>query len=307
MTKGARANHLKPGADLISPVIRWVFVILLIAAATVCQAQPLRVITYNVWYGFDRKNNLETGIQWIAKQNCDVVALQELKGFNQSSLAAAAKRWDHPYAVIFDREGGFPQGLSSKFPIEAVEQIQPDGQPGLRGSLFLRTANIYFCVVHFDPRNYLRRQKEAAAVAEKIKPLIAAGKQVIVLGDFNAHSPADETTILNQTGLLENWHQKQKQQKNVRIFDSEGRLDFSVITSLLATGLTDPAKNPLPTFPTTILAPDDSPAEHAGELQRIDYIFVDPVTAGKAPKIHYPRDPVLNKISDHYPVILSIP
>lgn len=264
-------------------------------------------MTYNVWYGFDRKRNLESGTQWIAKQNCDVVGLQELKGFNQSSLAAAAKRWGHANAVIFDRKGGFPQGLSSKYPIEAVEQIQPDGHPGLRGTLFLRTANIYFCVVHFDPRNYLRRQKEAAAVVDKIKPLIAAGKQVIVLGDFNAHSPADETTILTQTGLLEKWREKQHQQKNVRFFDSEGRLDFSVISSLQAAGLTDPARNPLPTFPTKILAPDDSSAEHAGKLQRIDFIFVDPVTAGKAPEISFPRDTVLNKISDHYPVILSIP
>ena len=98
-------------------------------------AEPLQVMTFNVWLGFNKKQTLPKGIEWIAAQNINVLALQELKGFSQERLANAAKQWGHEYAMIFDRKGGFPQGLTSKTPIETFAQIQPEGSPSLRGTL----------------------------------------------------------------------------------------------------------------------------------------------------------------------------
>ena len=90
--------------------------ILLIASPA--SAQSTKVMTYNVWMGFNKKQNLEVGADWIAAQNTDVLALQELKGFNQERLEQAARKWGHQYSVIFDRQGGFPQGLTAKTPIQ---------------------------------------------------------------------------------------------------------------------------------------------------------------------------------------------
>ena len=275
-------------------------------AAGAVFAQPLKVMTYNVWLGFNKKQHLEAGAEWIASQNVDVLALQELKGFNQERLEEAAKKWGHHHAVIFERKGGFPQGLTSKTPIKKIEQIQPENNPKLRGTLHCKTAGIHFFVVHFDPRNYLNRQKEVAAVAERVKPLVDAGEKVVVLGDFNAHSPADKAVMDTKLQLLEKWRAKEKEGARYRSFAENGELDYSVVRSLLNAGLVDPAKEPKGTFPTRLLAPEDSAEEHAAKLHRIDFILMDKSFA-KGSVLSFPRAEVLNEISDHYPVIMELP
>jgi len=261
-------------------------------------------MSYNVWLGFDRKQNLDKATTWIAAQHTDVLALQELKGFSQERLETAAKKWGHPHALIYERKGGFPQGVSSKTPIELVEQIRPEGADNLRGTLHCRTAGIDFFVVHFDPRNFLRRRLEAAAVTKRAAPLVEAGKPVIVLGDFNAHSDRDREMLEARPELLEMWRQKEKEEKNFRAFDNDGRPDFSVLRTLLDAGLADPATTPRGTFPTRILAPDESPEQHAARLERIDFILADPGTMKRGATLSFPRDQVLDEISDHYPVLL---
>lgn len=258
-------------------------------------------MTYNAWMGFNKKKNLEPAAEWIVSQNTDVLALQELKGFNQDRLEAAAEKWGHPHALIYDRKGGFPQGLTSKTPIELVEQIVPDNDPKLRGTLHCKTAGIHFFVVHFDPRNYLRRQKEATAVVQRLKPLLEAGARVVVLGDFNSHAPTDKAALEGQTALLEKW--KSKEGGSHRSFDEHGNLDYSVMQQFFDAGLADPANKPLPTFPTRLLFKDVPQAEFDGMQQRIDFVLVSQSLAEG--KIRYPRDPALDSISDHYPVILE--
>ena len=67
------------------------------------QTKTLKVISYNIWNGFDfrkdieRKNNV---IEWYNNQKPDVVALQELCGYNEETLLEDAKKWGHNYAVI---------------------------------------------------------------------------------------------------------------------------------------------------------------------------------------------------------------
>lgn len=278
--------------------------ILYLLLALSVSAEPFKVMTYNVWLGFNKKKNLEAGADWIASQDCDVLALQELKGFNQARLEAAAKKWGHEYALIFDRKGGFPQGVTSKTQIELVEQIQPENDPKLRGTLYCKTAGIHFFVVHFDPRNYLRRQKESAAVANRVKPLVEADEKVVVLGDFNAHSSVDKESIFIKTVLLEKWRAKEKEGARYRSFNQNGELDFSVMQTLFDAGLVDPAVAPLPTFPTRLHFPDASQEEFEGLQQRIDFILVSsPLADGT---VTYPRDEVLNEISDHWPVVLEL-
>ena len=40
-------------------------------------AENLNIMTYNVWYGFNKKENLALGQEWLNKQNIDVLVLQE--------------------------------------------------------------------------------------------------------------------------------------------------------------------------------------------------------------------------------------
>ncbi|VGO19633.1 endonuclease/exonuclease/phosphatase family protein [Pontiella sulfatireligans] len=234
-------------------------------------AEPLNVMTYNVYLGFNKKQTLDAGAKWIAAQGVDVLALQELKGFNPERLATAAKKWGHGYSVVFDRKGGFPQGLTSKTPIEKVEQIQPENNPKLRGTLHCKTAGIHFFVVHFDPRNYLNRQKEATAVAKRVIPLVASGEKVVVLGDFNAHSEADRVFLDQQVQLLDKWREKEDARN--RSFRDNGELDYLVVKTLLDTGLIDPSKDPVGTFPTRLHFAEESAEDYGRRLNRIDFIL----------------------------------
>jgi exodeoxyribonuclease-3 len=285
-------------------LILLVFVLMILLIASPASAQSTKVMTYNVWMGFNKKQNLEVGADWIAAQNTDVLALQELKGFNQERLEQAARKWGHQYSVIFDRQGGFPQGLTAKTPIQKIEQIQPENNPKLRGTLHCKIAGVHFFVVHFDPRNYHNRRKEASAVAGRVKPLVEAGEQVVVLGDCNAHSIADQKFLSKQTALIKHWRDKEKENKSFRAFVEGGEIDFSVLQTLFDAGLVDPAIDAVGTFPTRLLDSDITDDELNSLMQRIDFILV----SSHFPKcvVSYPRDSILDKISDHYPVILKI-
>jgi endonuclease/exonuclease/phosphatase family metal-dependent hydrolase len=207
---------------------------------------------------------------------------------------------------MFKRPGGWPQGLTSGYPIEYVEEVVPEVGKGLRGTLYCQTAGIHFFVVHFDPHNFHKRQVEAKAVVERIAPLLKAGKAVIVLGDFNAHSAVDAEGLEKQTELLERWRIKEREKPGYHAFDNNGEVDYSVMQMFLEAGLVDPAENPPGTFPTRILSPDDDEEGHAAKVHRIDFILVDPGTARRVVKMSFPRDAALDTISDHYPVLLEL-
>ena len=59
-----------------------------------------RVITYNIWNGFDwGKDTLrhQQFLDWTAFQKPDILALQELCGYTREKLAQDAKTWGHGY------------------------------------------------------------------------------------------------------------------------------------------------------------------------------------------------------------------
>ena len=263
----------------------------------------LKIMTYNVWYGFEGKKNLDVGSKWIKSQDTDVLALQELKGFNKEQLSRAAHKWGHKYSVLSSRPSGFPLGLTSKMPIRVYEEINPG--PGYRLTLHCEIAGIHYFVVHFNPQNYRKRLVEAAAVANKVKALISSGEKVIVLGDFNAHSRMDKEVLSSQKYLLDKWGAKEKQNKKFKQLTEKGEVDFSVMDEFFNVGLKDLSRTSNRTFPTKILAPEDSVEQHKAKLQRIDFILVSPELAKKKAQIIYPEEERLHKISDHYPVILD--
>jgi endonuclease/exonuclease/phosphatase family metal-dependent hydrolase len=282
-------------------------IVLLVIGSAALAGEPLRVMTYNTWVGFDRKATLAEATEWLESKDLDILALQELKGFSGERLQEAALGWGHGDAVIYKRKGGWPQGLTSRHPIELVEQIEPGSEAGLRGTLYCRTAGYHVFVVHFNPRNYHHRRLEAEAVVKRVKPLLAAGERVIVLGDFNAHSRADRHELESRKALLKGWRAKERSNKDYHAFGEGGQLDYSVMEMFFQAGLVDPAVPSPGTFPTRVLAPDDGDTAHAAKLQRIDFILIDPLTAGEGTRTESPRDAVLDRISDHYPVLLEVP
>lgn len=267
-----------------------------IAAACVMAAslevRAVTVITWNVWNGFEGGKSRDAAAAWLASRAPDIVALQELNGQTGQSLSELAKRWEHPHAVILKKDG-YPVGLTSRTPIEGVVRHRE----GLsHGCLQARTGGWDIFVVHLHPGDCRIRENEMRRLTAVIRPLLAEKRRVLVLGDFNSHSPVDRSFLARQTKLLE-----KRRGPNLR----DGAFDFSVMEGFLGCGLRDLSVAKAPanrTFPTRVLAESASADDQAGLWERIDFVLADPHSAAACRGLRYPADEVLDRISDHYPV-----
>jgi exonuclease III len=263
--------------------------------------QSLTFMTYNVLYGFNHQKNIKEGVEWIKSQNPDVLALQELNDFNGQKLKETAAQWNHNHAVIL-KEQGFPVGLTSKMPIEVIEK-RIEGFH--HGYLHCRTSGIDFLVVHLAPNDYLMRRKEADMIVEKANKILADNKHLAVLGDFNSFSASDMKRMDTKTELLE----RQKKGKNL----NNGQFDYSVMERFRNSGLVDICDKLMPdtdalrfSFPTKMAEYVKTEEEQKKFARRIDYIWMDPDLAGQCTQALIPRDNILDSISDHFPIIVTL-
>ena len=80
----------------------------------------LKLLSYNVWYGFTKKPDRKAGyLSFVKEQAPDIVSLQELNTYTPAKLAADAKAWSHPHSVLL-KEKGFPTGIPSSQPITGI-------------------------------------------------------------------------------------------------------------------------------------------------------------------------------------------
>ncbi|SHJ74816.1 Exonuclease III [Rubritalea squalenifaciens DSM 18772] len=265
------------------------------------QAKVFRVMTYNIWNVFDNKNQLENGVRWIKEQDVDVLALQELTNVKPEFLGSIAKRWGHEYSALL-KTSGYSVGLTSRTPIE----IRDKRLKGMHhGYLHASTANLEVFVVHLSPFKYEVRTREAEILVEQIKPLLEQKKRVIVMGDFNALSPSDRLFLDKNEEALKAASETDTKHAHVQNL-KDGKFDYGVMAHFLNAGLHDVVDKQLPlnavdrvTCPTGIFA-DKKTVPANG--QRVDFILVSPNLYHRISKSFIPRDEILNRISDHYPV-----
>ena len=144
-----------------------VIVLCLLGTGLHAQTKTLKVISYNIWNGFDfrkdieRKNNV---IDWFNDQKPDVVALQELCGYNEETLLDDAKKWGHNYVVIL-KDNCHSVGLTSVNPIIVKEKVL---EGLLHGMLHCETFGIDFFVIHLSPKDRDFKVKESEIIISKI-------------------------------------------------------------------------------------------------------------------------------------------
>lgn len=265
----------------------------------------LRVITYNIWNGFDygRDTTRELAFQeWVTFQKPDILALQELCGFTAETLAELAKKWGHPYSLML-KEDGYPVGITSRWPIRLIRK-EREGM--WHGMLQVETAGIDFFVVHLSPSDWSFRHQEARLIVEALEAV--DHENYMVLGDFNAHSPMDYETLKQNQALRARYQwsdARQSQYQNLR----NGEWDFSVVSTFLASGLidvtlafTEPGERY--SFPTPALAHIwQTPSEVARNRQRIDYILTSFSLSRQCVYARVLNGPETARLSDHYPVV----
>jgi exodeoxyribonuclease III len=250
----------------------------------------LKILTYNVLYGFNHQKATDVGAAWIKGQQADLVALQEMNTYTQDKLTNLAKKWDHPHSVIL-KEKGFPVALTSKTPIEVIEKRL---QGMWHGYLHCKVNGTHIFVVHLSPSKHDVRVREAGILAAKIQPLLAAKERVIVLGDFNCNSPLDKSW-LEERQSTDEWRKKSPENADP---------GYVTMNKFLSLGLVDlvhskqaPDKVQLGTFPTNLINPS-----RPGHNWRIDFILTDPLLAKSCTNASTLRDDAVHKISDHFPV-----
>ena len=243
----------------------------------------LRVVNWNVLYGFNYKKSIEQGGGWLRCQQADVVALQELNGHTQADLENLAKSWGHDHAAIL-KEKGFPVGLTSNQPIQVIRRRVKGFH---HGYLHCKTQGIHFVVVHFWPGKF----NEVNWILDEVAPLLQRDERVIILGDFNGCSRKDEAFLVANAKLRER--------------------DYTFVDRVEAKGFVDivnkhdsTAKISCPS-PITIPRWSKDMEELKLKRYRIDFLFADSVLARASCAGTISLAKEIDEISDHYPVIVE--
>ncbi|MBX2921654.1 MAG: endonuclease/exonuclease/phosphatase family protein [Chitinophagaceae bacterium] len=284
---------------------------LIVKTSNAQQNGSLKVMTYNIYNGFDwGKDSIrqkETAA-FITAQHPDIVALQELCGFTEDRLKSFAANWGHSYAYLL-KENGYPVGITSNQPIQLISKIMNDGMG--HGMLHTQTHGISFFVVHLNPGNYKLRQKESALIRQYMKQSLNTQDSLyMVLGDFNSHSPLDAFLDKNRSRLLK-MYQKSDADKAIHKNLMNNYFDYSVISSFLGYPLIDVCEQKIQpedrfSFPTPILIGTSKKADEiVPSRERIDFIFTSPKLATKCTEATIINSGIADKLSDHFPVIAT--
>ena len=279
--------------------------------------QPLTVLNYNVFNGFQGGKSFEAGVDWVNSMEPDTAAWQELVGWDEQRLKKAATRWKHPYAATL-KSGGYNIGITSRTPLEVIERRT---QGYHHGYLHCRTAGIDVIVCHLWPGTRREQLREANPLRELVQQLAKQGREVILMGDFNAHSARDKPWLDRQQPLLDRRLPGDAKKKPEDRFIVDGKYIFDIMGTIHEALLDDLVRdkfdaahtNPsydeslmLGSFPTRVLGHVKTPELQQGFLERIDFILTTPKLAELCDSAQVIRNAdVLETISDHYPVVAT--
>ena len=243
----------------------------------------LKIINWNVLYGFNHHQSIEAGASWLENQNPDIVGLQELNRNTEASLKELAKTWGHEHSAIL-KERGFPVGLTSNKPIQVIERRFEDFHHGF---MHCKTHGIHFFIIHFWPA----KKREADIILEKIKPLLASNEKIIVMGDFNSHSRKNKKFLDQKTAFTPRYSDIDK-------FENNGFVDLAYKH--------DPKAEY--SFPSPLIIPQWAKTleEVEQKRQRIDFILADESLQNHSISGTVMLSESLDKISDHYPVVVEL-
>lgn len=266
----------------------------------------MRVISYNIWNGFEQRSDAARHaafIDWMQQQDADVVALQELCGYDVDTLRQDAAQWGHDHAEIV-KTGGYPVGITAREPITVRERLL-DGL--WHGMLHAEVGGCEFFVVHLSPADVATRHREALTITRRVRAL--EGGPYLLLGDFNAHSPVDTDIDQGRPDLLEKYRRRDR--------DSDGHLnlclgefDYSVLSTFLGLPAIDVVAARVEprrrfSFPAPALVGkyDHTPETIVASQERIDFILASPDLAARCTAAVIVNDGAADAISDHFPVI----
>lgn len=251
------------------------------------ELEKVRVISYNILAALGDEKREDKLISWLNIQDAEVIGFQELCGLTQEEFSGHAKKWGHPYAVIL-KENGYPVGISSKKPI-VVKNKFVDGF--WHGMLHVVTYGIDFMIIHLSPSSPDSRLEEANKIVDYIQTEKLA--KLVLMGDFNAHSPMDADYLENNAISL-------------------SYLDYYPLSRFLSGKLIDPMQKFIEvenrmTYPTHLLMGVSKQSyHHKKRLERIDFILASIDVMQNVVDAYVFNGSEANYISDHYPLAIDL-
>ena len=259
--------------------------------------KSLRILTYNVWYGFTKKADRKSDwLRYVHSLQSDIVALQELNGYTEEKLAADGKFWGHMHSALLKRDG-FPTGITSRYPIENIRRVTEGYHHGM---LSCKTGGIQVYVIHLHPGHWEIRHQEIDLLLKTVASH-QANEPVLLIGDFNTFSEMDQAQYQQTPDMIPFFRRldiRWKRNRNLR----NDRLDYSHLQKIKRAGYRDLIAERRTefhgTFPTKLRLGEDN-----GPSRRLDYIFANKYLADKCIKARYLINSKTDILSDHYPAI----
>ena len=255
----------------------------------------LKLLSYNVWYGFTKKPERKANyLKFMKAQAPDVVSLQELNHYTPAKLADDAKAWGHPHSVLL-KEKGFPTGITSSQPITGVKRTLEGFHHGL---MRCQTHGIHLYAIHLHPGNWEIRLREIDLLLKDIATLPGDAK-VALAGDFNTFSLHDKPVYDRSEDMIPFFKRLDVRTKGKNLRD--GQLDYRHLKRLEDAGFVDLIHTKreafLGTFPTPLRKDEDM-----GPDRRLDYVFATPSLAASCRAAACIVNETTGLLSDHQPV-----
>lgn len=293
-------------ATLVFPIM---LCLLHFSPAAQAQEKQLKMISYNVLHGFeDDSARMADFVSWVNGQNPDIIAYQELNGFNQEKLETLAARYGHPYVAI-NTDVTHPIGLSSRYPIVLVHKVMENMW---HSYLYGNIEGVHVFVTHLSPFEVELRRNDIRRIMAHIR-LLPQDEPILLAGDMNALAATDSAAY--PASLLQSMRKTEGRKepksglpivKGKTIYRNNlnnGQLDFTVTNLILQGGLKDALREKHSAFIHSV--PVKSRQKKNAHLRRIDYIFINPVIAAGLQKAEIIKDAVTHKLSDHYPMMME--
>jgi exodeoxyribonuclease-3 len=271
-------------------------------SAGLAQKPALRLISYNILEGMklDTTTGKSNFVNWVKKMDPDILALQEVTNFTQTSLEKMAEQYGHRYAVLLIEGEKFPVAITSKYPILNVQKVSDNMDRGFISA----TINGYNIVsVHLTPFDYRKRAQEIDLMLAHI--LAQPSRQNwILMGDFNTLSPLDSAHY-SDGRMVANYQAYEKKYAPILKL-ADGKIDYSVIEKVHTAGFTDVLKKVHPEFLKTVHPKRFEPKTGTDVSSRIDFIFVSRNLVKKIGTSRVLMDEFTDNYSDHYPVLFEL-
>ncbi|MEU1887586.1 endonuclease/exonuclease/phosphatase family protein [Micromonospora rifamycinica] len=281
----------------------------------------LRVMTWNIRTGGrDRggPDRRDLVARVVAAQAPDVLAVQELRGFDRpGALAGFADRvgmrghlartcFGQPVAVL----------VRPPWPTRSAGPVRrPFHHAAQRVELGTTAGPLTVLSAHLDPYSGWRRRIEAGWLAGALRR--APGELVLLAGDLNTLDPG--TGHADRVARLPAAYRRRHLRRDGRTVETRA------VARLLAAGLVDlwthhaagPAERTRaggPVDPTAADGPVEdgltAPTRHGGGVEfsgmRLDYLFGSPALAARLRAVRVVRGGDTEYASDHYPVVAEL-